>query len=68
MKHTYTISYRLDDINDVDNTEYIDDVRNITTARKKAKEIVKEYGNRIVLLDILRYDEDGCLDGAEQLI
>ena len=62
MKYTYTIEYRLDDIEDYDSTEYIDDIPTKTGARKKAKEIIKEYGNRIVLLDIKKYDEDGYLD------
>lgn len=68
MKYTYTIQYRLDDINDYDNTEYIDSIHTKVEARKQAKAIIKEYGNRVVMLDIIKYDEDGCLDDAEQLI
>ena len=62
MKYTYTIEYRLDDIEDYDNTEYIDDIPTVKEARKQARQIIKEYGDRIVLLDIKRYDEDGYLD------
>lgn len=68
MRCTYTIQYRLDDINDYDNTEYIDDINTKVEARKQAKAIIKEYGNRVVMLDIIKYDEDGCLDDAETLI
>lgn len=68
MKYTYTIQYRLDDIKDYDNTEYIDDINTKVEARKQAKAIIKEYGNRVVMLDIIKYDEDGCLDDVEQLI
>ena len=68
MKYTYTIQYRLDDINDYDNTEYVDGINTKIEARKQAKAIIKEYGNRVVMLDIIKYDKVGCLDDAETLI
>lgn len=68
MKHTYTVEYRLDDIEDYDNTEYIDDIPTKALAKKRANEIKKEYKDRLVLLDIKRYDEDGNLDDADTII
>ncbi len=67
MRYTYTIQYRLDDIDDVDNTEYIDNIPTKTKARKKAKDIINEYKDRVVMLDIVEYDEDGCLNDAETI-
>lgn len=59
MKNTYTIQYRLDDIEDYDATEYIDDFSTKKQAEQETKKIIKKYGDRIVLLDIVKYDADG---------
>lgn len=69
MKYTYTVEYRLDDIEDYDNTEYVDYIPTKKEARKIAKNIIKENPNRVVLLDIKKYDaEYGYLEDAESLI
>lgn len=68
MKYTYTIEYRLDDIEDYDNTEYIDEIPNKKEVNKKAKELKKEYGDRLVMLDVCKYDEDGYLVDGETII
>ena len=68
MKYTYTVKYRLDDIEDYDNTEYIDDIPTKALAIKRANEIKKEYKDRLVLLDIGRYDKDGYLDDIYTII
>lgn len=67
MKYTYTIEYRLDDIEDYDNTEYIDELPNKKEVNKKVKELKKEYGDRIVMLDVCKYDDDYLVD-AETII
>ena len=67
MKYTYTIEYRLDDIEDYDNTEYIDELPNKKEVNKKVKELKKEYGDRLVMLDVCKYDEDYLVD-AETII
>lgn len=69
MKYTYTVEYRLDDIKDYDNTEYVDYIPTKKEARKIAKNIIKENPNRVVLLDIKKYDaEYGYLEDVETLI
>ena len=68
MKYTYTIEYRLDDIEDYDNTEYIDELPNKKEVNKKVKELKKEYGDRLVMLDVCKYDEDNDLVDAETII
>lgn len=69
MKYTYTVEYRLDDIEDYDNTEYVDYIPTKKEARKIAKNIIKENPNRVVLLDIKKYDaEYGYLEDTETLI
>lgn len=68
MGYTYTIEYRLDNIEDYDKTEYIDDIPNKKEAKKQAKDILKEYDKRVVLLDIKKYDSEGFLDNIEQVI
>lgn len=68
MKYTYTIKYRLDDIEDYDNTEYIDEITSKKEANKKVRELKKEYGKRIVLLDVCKYDKDGYLEDVETII
>lgn len=67
MKYTYTIEYRLDDIEDYDNTEYIDEIPNKKEVNKKVKELKKEYGDRLVMLDVCKYDDDYLVD-AETII
>ena len=67
MKYTYTIQYRLDDIEDYDNTEYIDELPNKKEVNKKVKELKKEYGDRLVMLDVCKYDDDYLVD-AETII
>lgn len=64
----YSVCYRLDDIDNYDNTEYIDGIKTKLEARKTAREIVKKYKDRVVLLDIMKYDNEGCLDDVETLI
>lgn len=68
MKNTYTIEYRLDDIEDYDNTEYIDELPNKKVVHQKVVELKKEYGSRLVMLDVNTYDEDGYLVDAVTLI
>ena len=68
MGYTYTIEYRLDNIEDYDKTEYIDDIPTKKEAKKQVKDILKEYDKRVVLLDIKKYDSDGFLDNVEQVI
>ena len=68
MKYTYTIEYRLDDITDYDNTEYEELIPTKKEARKMAREIVNANKDRVVMLDINKYDEDGYLVDAETLI
>ena len=68
MKYTYTIEYRLDDIEDYDNTEYIDEIPNKKEVNKKVKELKKEYGDRLVMLDVCKYDEDDYLVDGETII
>ena len=68
MKYTYTIEYRLDDIEDYDNTEYIDNIPTKKEARQIANKLKKEYGSRLVLLDIKKCDEDGYLEDVETII
>ena len=63
----YDVEYRLDDIEDYDNTEY-ESFPSMLMAQRKARELVKEYGNRLVLLDILIYDEYGWLIDSYQII
>lgn len=66
--NTYTVEYRLDDIEDYDNTEYIDGLESAKEVNEEVDKIKKEYGERIVLLDVKMYDEDGWLVGAHTII
>ena len=66
--YDYTIEYRLDDINNYDYTDYIDNIPTKKEARKIANKLKKEYGSRLVLLDIKKCDEDGYLEDVETII
>lgn len=68
MKYDYTIEYRLDDINNYDYTDYVDNIPTKKEARQIANKLKKEYGNRLVLLDIKKCDEDGYLEDVETII
>ena len=68
MKVTYTIEYRLDDIKDYDNTEYIDEIKSKREVNKKIKELKKQYGERLVMIDVNIYDEDDYLVDAYTII
>ncbi len=64
----YEVIYRLDDIEDYDNTEYSGEISNKRDSIKYANSIKKEYGDRVVMLDIHKYDDEGCLIDAVTLI
>lgn len=66
--YSYTIAYRLDDIEDYDNTEYIDYILTKKEAMKRIQDIKNEYGSQIVLLDLMKYNEDDELVDAETII
>ncbi len=68
MKYTYTIQYRLDDIEDYDGTEYIDELTSKKEVNKKIKELKNEYGDRLVMLDVCTYSKEGWLLDAETII
>lgn len=58
----YNVEYRLDDIEDYDSTDYSDDYNTMKEAKKFASEIKREFGKRVVLLDIHKYDEEELID------
>ena len=58
----YEGRYRLDDIEDYDNTEYSPEFNSKQEAIKWANQIKKEYGERIVMLDIYKYNEEEWID------
>lgn len=66
--YDYTIEYRLDDIEDYDNTEYIDEIPNKKEVNKKVKELKKKYGDRLVMLDVCKYDNEGYQIDGETII
>lgn len=68
MNKTYTIEYRLDDINDFDNTEFIDGITNKKNVNKCIKGLKRTFGDRLVMLDVCVYDEDDYLIDAETII
>lgn len=59
----YEVIYRLDDLEDYDNTEYSGEINSKKEAFNYANEIIKQYGERVVLLDINKYNDEELLDG-----
>ena len=67
LGYYYEVVYRLDDIEDYDNTEYSGELNSKKEVKKFISSLIKEYSKRIVMLDIHKYDEDELLD-AETII
>ena len=56
MKKYYDIEYRLD-VNDIENSDYIEEIKTKAMADKKAKELIKKFGDRLVYLEITKWEE-----------
>lgn len=56
MEKYYDIEYRLD-VNEFDNSIYIEEIKTKALADKKAKELIKKFGDRLVYLEITKWEE-----------
>lgn len=63
MKKYYDIEYRLD-VNEFENSNFIEEIKTKALADKKAKELIKEFGDRVVYLEITKWEETNCGDYA----
>ena len=56
MKKHYDIEYRLD-VNEFENSNFIEEIKTKALADKKAKELIKKFGDRVVYLEITKWEE-----------
>lgn len=56
MKKHYDVEYRLD-VNEFENSNFIEEIKTKALADKKAKELIKKFGDRLVYLEITKWEE-----------